>query len=241
MHEPQETRKDKKMDLKNLPKSLKDGVRLKNDENRVVIVTPLGRVNFPALKNPKTPKQRGGEPARPYFGVVLIWNWKHPDKDAHINLDAVLNPAIKEVAERAGLNPRGWLRRGDDEKLIGEDGQWKPGYGPGMVFASINTGAMNKDGTQRPAPTVRDPDKREIDAGLVKSGYYGRAVCDIYANNYGKICFGLQEFQLIAKGELLYVPRQTDYSGQLDDVGGDSFEGEVPSQLPQDDGDDIPF
>ena len=232
------------MDLMQLPASLRDGIRIPQEDGRVVIVTPIGRVDFPNLK---TPRAQSDDPNRLSYQMRLIWNWNNHDAPAKVDITKVLNPAIAEIAQQGGLNPRGWLKRADDDKFRREDETWRDGYGPGYVYAPINTRANNADGSMRPAPVVRDSRKQIIDASLVKAGYYARAVAAVYhvSHGGGKVCFGLEEVQLLAKGKLMGGSVQRDYAGAYDAVQGDTFEAEPPSQLPgyggPDDNDDIPF
>lgn len=223
------------MDLMNLPTSLKNGIRIPQDDARTVIVTPLGRFDFPYLAKPRQGKPRADGTVSPSkYGVRMIWNYGDSAEPAHVNIQTVLLPAIGEVARRVGMNPKGHLRRGDEEKLQRQDGSWPPGLGPGTVFASLNTFATTKDGAERPAPKVLDFNKVELDRSLLKAGYYGRAVMAIYtATHEGvtKVCYGLEEIQLLAKGELLGGSVQRDYGSVYDNVSGDSFAQEPPSQF----------
>lgn len=216
------------MDLMKLDKELKEGVRIPRDDGRAVIVTPLCRFDFPNLVKPRAPKDR---PNDLQYGVVLIWNWANADQPALVDLKAVVAPAISEVAKAHGLTAKGWLRSGDEPKKQLDDGSYAEGYGPGMMFVSCNRKLTTKAGNELPAPVVRDGRKAIIDPGLVKAGYYGRVVASIYhvPHGGGKVCMGLEEVQLLAKGELLGGGGGTgfDYSDALGTVQGDTFDGDT--------------
>lgn len=238
------------MDLKTLPQELRTGVRIPTeDDKRVVVVFPIFRADFVTLKVPKASKS---DPTRKNYGVRALFNFGDPQGDAFVDLKPVVVPAITEVATANRLNPKGWLRMGNEPKLEREDGTFPNGYGPHICFCSINTAGQNEDGSLRPPPPFKGPDPtKPLDASVFKSGFYGRAVVSIYyaPHGGGKVCFGLEEFQAIAKGELL--GGYQSYEGTVGAIAGDTFEQPKPTQFPSgvvggvapppEDDDDIPF
>lgn len=220
------------MDLINLNVELREGKRIPREDGRVVLITPLCRFDFPHLAKPQASRS---DPNRLTYSVRGLWNWNNQNADAHVNIQPVLLTAIAEIAQRQNLSPKGWLRRGDEERLE-RNGKFPDGYGSGIVFASLNTSAGRRDDPEssRPAPTVKDGSGEEISGTLVKPGYYGRALISVYAVTHGggKICFGLEAVQLLARGELLGGSRE-NYDKAFGAISGaETFEQDPPFQIP---------
>lgn len=214
------------MDLMNLPKVLAEGVRIPREDGRIVLITPLGRGDFVRLDKPVGTKDA---PDRKAWRIRMLWNWGNADQPALVNLKAIVAPAIKEIADLNRVDPQGVIRKGTERKQQKEDGTWRDGYGPGIGFVSINRQASNDDVTP---PVVRDSRKAVVDPRTFKAGFYGRCVTSLYYVPYGggKICWGLEEVQLIARGPLLAGGGGgIDYSDALGEVQGDDFSSEPVS------------
>ena len=250
------------IDLKNLQGVLKTGRLVGEfDGKRARLITPVFRGSFVKLGKAMPSKLND----RKTWGLSAVFNVGNPSEDAQVSLDSVLLKSAYEVAKAAGADIavpkqgraakayedlkgaygdkiaiaiiKGWVRPGDEDKKISDDGCYLDGYGPGRVFISANTYANDDESN---APEVRDGTGTVIKGSQFRSGYYGRAGLTIYwaSKGDGKVCYALESVQLLAQGPVLGGGR-TNYGSEFGAVDG--AEAFSDAAEPNDFNDDLPF
>jgi hypothetical protein len=238
-------------DLKNLEGVFATGKLLGDGESLYkYVMTPICRFNFVRLQEAKGTDKN----PRKTWGITPIF--QVAPGPARVQIEPVLVKAILEMAkenenplrqppkagaDRAAFNQwvkdfgspalaycfwRKWVRPGDESEKENEDGTFRPGFGPGTVFFSA-TQYANEEGSN--PPTIRGGSGATIKPSLVKPGYYGRLGLDLYWNaEYSRVCFGLKEVQLLAKGEEIGGIRGFDFSAEFGKAveGADDFSNE---------------
>jgi hypothetical protein len=178
------------------------------------ILTPEGRVSYPALFEAKAGPDPNG---RPKYGCVLIF-----PKSA--DLTALTKAAGEALELRWGKKAKDMLRRGELRWPI-RDGAAKDAAGYG-----VNTVFINMASTQQPGVVdgYAGPDGRPrviTDPKTIYPGCFARAAVGVYTydrqGNRG-VAFGLNALQFLRDGERLDGRRAAQ-----DEF--DALEGEPPA------------
>ena len=191
------------------------------------ITTPVFRVSYPCLDEPRGFRGADGEMTNPQYSLMAVW---HPAKlkakekarwDAMLaEFDRIAREAFKMPFAKLPPNIKRGLRDGlEKPEEVGEDGYFaslsaRPKYQPGIV----------------------DRNRQAISASEVYAGSWARASVVLYSfDNVGKgIGIGLRNVMKVADGERLdgSVAAEDDF---------DDVDGELPEIEGAFDADDIPF
>lgn len=156
-------------------------------ETQSKLISPIGRVSFPALFTPRAAEE-GGEPK---YSVVLIFDEAAQKTPEFSAMREAVKAAIRETwKDKPPSNLRNPFRKGEDKAHLA-------GYEPGTIFVSASS--MRR-------PQVVGPDMAASVEGEVYAGCFGRASLRVFAydkkGNRG-VSFGLGNFQMVRDGEPL--------------------------------------
>jgi len=198
----------------------------KKKGDRVVLKTPVFRVSFPQLFEPKA---YGGSPAK--CSVVAVWAKKLEGQDLD-RMKAMLRLAEKTAIEKFGEETFRKLRKLGKFKWPFRDGEEKDmeGFGPDVVFATLSTKGL---------PGVIGRHKERLGEEDVYAGCHAWATVTCYAfDNEGKgVAFGLNNLQKVGEGAKFSqrTDAEEDFDEATDDVWVDDYvdpmDGDDPEGL----------
>lgn len=164
-------------------------------------VTPAFRLSFVNVFTASTYSSEDGKKSEPKFGFSAIWTPKtfsDPDKKRWAAIIAALDAESKSVFNTSWKELPANIKRGIRDGAEKAD---LAGYGAGTRFANI---------TSKMKPGVIDINKNDVgpehgNAELVFPGAWARATVSVYSyKNKGKgVALGLQNLQILGKGERL--------------------------------------
>lgn len=162
--------------------------------DKKTVVTPVFRVSFPFVFEPRAPMEGGGEAK---YGLTAVFDptkFSEKDKERWKAMIALANEAsvgkFKKKVNELTDNYKKPMRDGAEKEGL-------EGFGAGLKFANLTT---------KFKPGLVDKDKNPIvDQGEIYPGCYMRATVTAYAyDNKGKgVAFGLMNLQKVGDGPRL--------------------------------------
>ena len=153
------------------------------------MVTPVFRASYAAVFQASMPKGETDEKKAKY-GVTMLFDMKNPEVAKGV-------AEMKAFALRAGVAAWGedtskWphiehklFRMGDTPDKKDSDGNWKPGFGPGVEFCKATSALYKKNGEKRMPPGIVDVfGKSIIMPNEFYSGCYARAKISVGTYDY---------------------------------------------------------
>jgi hypothetical protein len=206
--------KSENMDLMKLPDILKKGKLIEKGDTSIKILTPMFRISYPQLTEPKQYNNQG----KARFTVSAIFNVGNP------KLPCLIDPTLlnKSIALTCQVNKVS-IKSGNPFSLgIKENSSGEPidGYHEHSMWGTFTKYPK----TDKSTVPCYGPKGEQINPDEVIAGYYGRAKIRFYKpRQWPTIAIALSNVQLIAVGETFSTE---DLDTDMDEVeGADSIGG----------------
>lgn len=156
------------------------------------VITPKGRLSYPALFEPKIPPQQ----TEPVYSCTIVF-------EDGVDLSSLMKAAEECGKEKWGDKYAALVKGGKIRSPFREDGEEK-GYPPGSIF--INIKSKQAPGIVSIFPGEDGKPAKITDPGQVYAGCYVRASVRAFAydvNGNKGVSFALNNIQKVADGDRL--------------------------------------